>query len=161
MADAAGDLAGALRMHNRPTSVRPGPARTGARRAAMGYPSEVSFSNEDLALLERTEEVEIETRAPDGPVHRTVIWIVVDDGDVFIRSVRGATARWYREATANPAVAVHVAGRRLTATAIPATDPDSIDRATAGLRRSYASDPALRTMIRPEVLDTTLRLEPT
>jgi hypothetical protein len=126
----------------------------------MGYASAVSFSTEDLALLDRTEEVEIETRAPDGPVHRTTIWIVVDDGDAFIRSVRGADARWYREAIANPAVAVHVAGRRLTATASPATDPDSIDRASAALERTYAADPAVRTMVRPDVLDTTLRLEP-
>jgi hypothetical protein len=126
----------------------------------MGYASGVSFSTEDLELLDRTEEVEIETRAPDGPAHRTVIWVVVDDGDVFIRSVRGAAGRWYREAIANPAVAIHVAGRRLSATAIPATDPASIGRASAALVRSYAGDPAVRSMIRPDVLDTTLRLEP-
>lgn len=120
----------------------------------------MSFPEEDLALLDRTEEVEIETRAPEGPAHRTIIWVVVDDGDVFIRSFRGGTARWYREAIANPAVAFHVDGRRLTATAIPATDPDSIDRASAAFKRTYAGDPAVGSMVRPEVLDTTLRLEP-
>jgi hypothetical protein len=120
----------------------------------------MSFSGEDRALLERTEEVEIETQPPEGPAHRTIIWAVVDGDDVFIRSVRGETARWYREALANPAVAVHADGRRLGATAIPATDPLSIDRASAGFRRKYAGDPAAHTMLRVEILPTTLRLEP-
>jgi len=120
----------------------------------------MSFSGDDRALLERVEEVEIETQAPQGPVHRTVIWAVVDGQDVFIRSYRGDQARWYREALANPAVAVHADGRRLSATAIPATDPDSVERASAGYIRKYAGDPAASAMVRPKTMPTTLRLEP-
>jgi hypothetical protein len=126
----------------------------------MGYPASMSFSPDDLDLIARTEEVEIETQAPDGPAHRTVIWAVVDDGQVYVRTYRGPGSRWYREATANPAVALHVDGRRLTATAIPATDPDSVQRTSDGFRAKYAADPATKAMLRPNVLDTTLRLEP-
>jgi hypothetical protein len=79
---------------------------------------------------------------------------------VFVRSVRGETGRWYREATANPAVAIHVDGRRLAATAIAATDPDSIERTSAALREKYDRIPGLRPMLKPDVLDATLRLEP-
>ena len=47
------------------------------------------------------------------------------------------------------------------ATAIPpATDPDSIERTSAGFLRKYASDPAAKAMVGPDVLETTLRLEP-
>jgi hypothetical protein len=120
----------------------------------------MSFTPEELDLINRTVEMEIETRAPDGPAHRAVIWAVVDDAQVYVRSHKGAEARWYREAIANPAVALHVDGKRLTATAIPADDPDSIERTSAGLRTKYAGDPATSAMVRPEVLDTTLRLEP-
>ena len=120
----------------------------------------MSFASDDLARIARTEEIEIETQAPDAPVHRTTIWIVVDGEDVFIRSVRGREARWYREAAANPAVAIHVDGRRLAATAIPATDPDSIERTSAALRQKYDRVPGLRPMLKPEVFDATLRLEP-
>jgi hypothetical protein len=126
----------------------------------MGYASRVSFSTEDLALLDRAEEVRIETQAPGGPIHRTIIWVVVDGEDVFVRSVRGERGRWYREAVANPAVGIHVEGRRLAATAIDATDPASIERVSEALRRKYERDPALRTMLVPDILDTTLRLEP-
>jgi hypothetical protein len=121
----------------------------------------MGFSQDELDLIDRTEEVEIETNGADGAVHRTIIWAVVDDGDVFIRSYRGPNARWYREALANPSVALGVDGRRLPADAIPAADPTSIERTSAGLTRKYANDPATPRMNRPEVLDLTLRLERT
>jgi hypothetical protein len=126
----------------------------------MGYPAGMSFSPEDLELIDAAKEVEIETQAPEGPVHRAVIWAVVDDGRVFVRTWEGPMTRWYREAEANPAVALHVDGRRLTATAIPATDPDSVQRTSDGFARKYAGDPAVNAMVKPAVLDTTLRIEP-
>lgn len=120
----------------------------------------MSFASDDLERIASAVEVEIETQAPDGPAHRTVIWAVVDDGETFVRSYRGETARWYGEALANPAVALHVDGRRLPATAIPATDPDSIERTSRAFLAKYAGDPAARDMA-TQYHDTTLRLEPT
>ena len=132
----------------------------GARCGLFGYPQVVSFAADDLALFDRSEEVDIETRAPGGDSHRAIIWVVVDAGDVFIRSVRGERGRWYREAVANPGVALLVDGRGLTGTAIPASDPESVERVSAALRRKYVADPALRTMLLEHTLRTTLRLEP-
>jgi hypothetical protein len=126
----------------------------------IGYAANMSFPAEDVSALAAAEEVEIETQAPGGPVHRTIIWAVVDDDEVFVRSYLGPTARWYREALANPAVAVHVDGRRIPSTAIPATDPDSIERTSDGFRRKYAGDSAVKAMVAPGNLETTLRLEP-
>ena len=126
----------------------------------MGYPAVMSFSSEDLARIDAAEEVRIETQAPGGAVHKTTIWAVVDDEHVFIRTAYGPESRWYREATANPAVALHVDGKRLTATAIPATDPDSVQRTTDGFVKKYTGDPGLKPMIDPAQFDTTLRLEP-
>jgi hypothetical protein len=120
----------------------------------------MSFSEDDLARIEAAEEVEIETQAPDGPVHRTIIWVVVDDGDTFVRSVMGERGRWYREASANSAVALHVDGRRIPATAIPATDPDSIDRINRALTAKYTGIEGYDSMFEPPVLATNLRLEP-
>jgi len=131
------------------------PGRAWATLAAM------SFATDVLRRLAAAEEVEIETEAPDGPAHRTTIWVVVDGDDVFIRSYRGHPARWFREATANPAVALHLDGRRLPVTAIPATDPDSIERISAALKAKYAHDPtSLATMLEPDMIDANFRLEP-
>jgi hypothetical protein len=120
------------------------------------------FNDEDLAEIDGAKTIRIETWRPGGPVHKTPIWVVVDDGDVFIRSWRGANARWFREARANPDVAIHLGKggkRRLPATAAHASDPDSVRRASEALERKYAGDPATPSMVRHEILDTTLRLE--
>ena len=125
----------------------------------MGYPSGMGYRDDELDLIDRTEEVEIETHDPEGAVHKTIIWAVVDDGAVFVRSYRGPQARWYREALADPSVALHVDGQRLPVTAVLADDPDSIERTSNGILRKYAGDPAAKSMVRPELLDLTLRLE--
>jgi hypothetical protein len=119
------------------------------------------FSREDLGVLDRAKEVEIETSAgPGDDVHKTIIWLVVDRDDVFVRSWRGVTARWYREALANPDVAIHVGKTRLKARAHPAHDADSVARTSTQLERKYEGDPATHSMVRDEILITTLRLDP-
>lgn len=120
----------------------------------------MSFAEDDLALLRTAEEIDIETQPPDGPPHRTTIWIMVDGDQTFVRSVRGDEGRWYREAMANPAVAIHVGGKRLAATVIPATDPDSIERTNRALREKYEGISGYAPMLQPDVLDKTLRVEP-
>jgi hypothetical protein len=120
----------------------------------------MSFDSEDLARLAAAEEVDVETQAPDGPVHRTTIWVMVAERDAFLRSVRGERGRWFREATANSAIAVHVGGRRLAATAIPATDPDSIDRIDAALGAKYRGIEGYDEMLEPSVRSANFRLEP-
>jgi hypothetical protein len=120
----------------------------------------VTFPGDILDLLARTGEVDIETHAADGTVHRTIIWVVVTDGIAHIRSYRGATARWYREITADPLGAILAADRRIEVRAVPATDDASVDACSRGFWAKYPGDPATRSMVAPAVLDTTLRLEP-
>ncbi len=134
--------------------------RPGATRTRLGYPVAMGFSEADLELIDRTEEIRIGTSIDGADVHRTIIWAVVDDGTVFVRSYVGASARWYREAIANPDVTIHVGDRSLPARATLAADPDSIDRTSRALVRKYSDDPATPRMNRPEVLDLTLRLDP-
>ena len=110
--------------------------------------------------IDAVPEVDIETRrADDAPAHRTTIWVVVEDGDVYVRSWRGAGGRWHRELTANPAAVLHVEGEAVPVRAIVAADPDSVERASAGYLRKYADSPFVGSMLRDEILGTTLRLE--
>ena len=111
--------------------------------------------------LGMAEEIEIETsRGGDAPVHRTIIWPAVDEGEVYARSLRGAAGRWYREAIENPEVVLHVDGKSIPARAVHAADERSIERASAGLQRKYADSPHVESMVRPEILGATIRLEP-
>lgn len=122
--------------------------------------TEPVFPADVLDLLARTQEVDVETRAADGTVHRTIIWVVVTDGVPWIRSYRGASARWYREVVADPDVAIVADGRRIPVRAVPATDEASVAACSRGLEAKYAGDPATPAMVAPAVHDTTLRLEP-
>jgi hypothetical protein len=111
--------------------------------------------------IEAAYEVEIETcRAADAAVHRTVIWGVVTDGEVFVRSLKGEDGRWYRELIANPEATLHVHGEAVPVRAVRAADPESVGRATEGFRRKYAASPYLDSMIRDEIAPATVRLEP-
>jgi len=105
-------------------------------------------------------EVQVETSAgPGAPVHRTIIWIVVDvAGRALVRSFRGPTARWYREATAAGRGAIVTGGQPVEVVFEPATDADRVAACSAELARKYAGDPATPKMLRDEVLDTTLEL---
>ena len=117
-----------------------------------------------LELLDRTREVEIETAQPSrGPdaTRRTVIWIVVDEGDVFVRSVRGEKGAWYRVLLRHPDATIHADGQAIRVRAVKAGDPDSIERTSRALQRKYKRFRAsLAAMVQPHTLATTLRLEP-
>jgi hypothetical protein len=120
----------------------------------------VRFPDDDLAALAAAEEIEIETRATDGTVHRTIVWPLVRDGVAYLRSYRGPAGRWYREARADPAVALHVGGRRLAARAEPAPDAASVEACSEALRAKYRRSQSLAAMLVPDVLPTTIRVVP-
>ncbi len=118
------------------------------------------FDEDVLSRLRKAGEVSIETsRGAGAPVHRTVIWVVVDsEGRVLIRSYRGATARWFRETVGNPAVALVLGGQSIPATALVATDNSRVEAASRGYIRKYPKARGLSGMLADEVLGTTLEL---
>ena len=120
----------------------------------------MNLSVAERDLLARTEEVRIETQSASGDVHRTIIWVVVDGEETFIRSVKGERARWYRETLARPEVNLIVdRGTTIPVTAVPVADETSVARCSGALTAKYAQDPALKLMHRPFTLPTTLRLD--
>ena len=116
-----------------------------------------------LAVLRDAREVQVETRpAPDVPPHRTTIWVVVDDQDrAFIRTFRGASSRWYREALAAGMVGILVDGQRIQVSVEHVDDEERIDACSQAMRGKYKTSRAsLAAMLLPEVLPTTLELRP-
>ena len=121
------------------------------------------FNGPILDALHEARTVRIETsRGPGSPVHRTIIWIVVDDaGRVLVRSYRGERGRWYRELLANPSGAIHLPRVRIGVRAEPAADPDRVAACSQALAAKYASSRAsLASMLLDDVLATTLELSP-
>ena len=121
----------------------------------------MTFEESDLDLLASTKEIRVETRSKAGEVHKTIVWPVVRDRVVYLRSYKGPDGRWYREALADPEIALLFDRRRVAARAVPATDAASVEACSAALRDKYPRSYSLEAMLVPAVLPTTLRIEPT
>jgi len=115
----------------------------------------------DADTLRRLRDVrEPAIRTEKHPENAVVIWVVVADDEVFVRSWRGAKGRWYRDLAAGGPATLEFAGRRLAVQAIPASDPDAVARTSREFLTKYQASSHAQDMVRPETLPTTLRLEP-
>jgi hypothetical protein len=119
------------------------------------------FPADVLARFDTTKVVDIETRSAKGTKHSVPIWIVVVDGVPYVRSVRGPQGRWYRELLARGEGAVVAGGKRVPVRAAHDSSAAAIEAVSGALRKKYAgSGQSLASMLRANVLDTTVRLEP-
>jgi hypothetical protein len=116
------------------------------------------FDAGTLSELRDCREVAIRTEK--HPKNAVVIWVVVADDEVFLRSVRGGKGRWYMDLAAGAPATLEFAGRQLAVQAYPASDAGSIERASREYLKKYRSSPYAQSIVRDEVLSTTLRLEP-
>jgi hypothetical protein len=120
-----------------------------------------TFTPAVLQSLDETKVVEIETRSAKGTKHLIPIWIMVVDGVPYVRSVRGPAGRWYRELLARGEGAVVVGGKRVPVRATKDSSAKAIEAVSAALRKKYPrSGQSLQSMLRANVLDTTVRLDP-
>ena len=103
---------------------------------------------------------EVAIRTEKHPKTAVPIWVVAVDGEVFVRSVQGPKGRWYRDLAAGGSATLELVGRQLAVTAIPVADADAAARVSRAYLRKYEPSPYARSMVRDEVLPTTLRLEP-
>ena len=121
----------------------------------------MTFEESDLAAIAGAREIRIETQSAAGEAHRTIIWVAALGDTVYLRSVNGAGARWYREATApGRPVAIVVDGRRLPVTVAHASDDASIEACSEALTAKYQRSYSLQAMLMPHTLETTLRVAP-
>ncbi len=120
-----------------------------------------AFAPAIVQKVATAEEVDIETSpSPDKRSKPVTIWIVVADGQVYVRSVRGPAGKWWRNLTARPTGTLHVEGQALPVRAIPVADLAEIQRVSDAFATKYAKSPYMPPMLAAETLPTTLRLEP-
>jgi hypothetical protein len=117
----------------------------------------------DKATLDAVDEsVEIEMQTPrrDGSTSKRPIWVVVADGDAYVRSYLGERGAWYRRALADGAATIGVGDRAIEVGVEPAREGDVNKRVSQAFRAKYGerSPGPTETMVSPEVARTTLRL---
>jgi hypothetical protein len=125
---------------------------------AAGVVAMTNFDADTLRALRDVREVRIRTEK--HPKSAVVIWVVVADDQVFVRSWLGAKGRWYRDLAAGGPATLEFAGRQLKVQAIPASDGAAVARASDEFMGKYQPSSHAQEMVRSEILPTTLRLEP-
>ncbi len=121
-----------------------------------------TFGQDVLDQLRAIEEVDIETTRRSGDRRSTIIWVVTDGRDVFVRSVRGDRGRWYQDLVARPAGRLRLGQEAIAIRAVPATDDATVGLVSELLEAKYGTRHRASTdsMLQPETLSTTLRIEP-
>ena len=112
------------------------------------------------ALRELRDVQEVLIRTEKHPKSAVVIWVVVADDEVFVRSWLGAKGRWYRDLAAGGPATLEFPGRRLAVQAFPGSHQAAVERASREFLRKYQRSSHAQEMVRSETLPTTLRLEP-
>jgi len=112
------------------------------------------------ALRDVRDRHEVAIRTGRHPDSNVVVWAVVLDDAVFVRSARGAKGRWYRDLAGGDTATLEAGASRLAVRATLVGDPSVIGRVSGEYRRKYGSSPYLQSVLRPEVVATTLRLDP-
>ena len=113
-----------------------------------------------LPNLDESVEVDMVTSRRDGSLSRRPIWVVVVDGDAYVRSYRGESGAWYRRARTDGLATIGVDGRETEVGVEPVTDEETNRKVSDAFRAKYGerSPGPTETMVNDEVSQTTLRL---
>jgi hypothetical protein len=117
-----------------------------------------TFGPATLASLNAEREVRI--RAGDDGRRGTIIWVVVVQERVYARSFHGEQGKWYQAAARDGRAVLQASGRSIPVAVHRVTDPEVIESVSRAYLTKYADSEYAQAMVRPEVLGTTVRLEP-
>jgi hypothetical protein len=113
-----------------------------------------------LGALDGAIEVQMVTPRRDGSSSSRPIWIVVMDGQAYVRSYLGESGAWYRRAQADRRATLEVDGSTVDVAAEPVSDEEINRKVSDAFTAKYAerSPGPTATMVNDEVSRTTLRL---
>jgi hypothetical protein len=124
----------------------------------------VTDQNPVLAAARDGDELTIASRRSDGSLRPgRVIWAVEHDGGLYVRSVNGPDAAWYRGTRTRHEGRITAGGHSGDVTFVDATGDaaldDAIDRAYRAKYRRYAAT-ILDHITSPQARSTTIRVVP-
>jgi hypothetical protein len=120
-----------------------------------------AWRNDELSSIERAEELELASVRRDGTLRNPVtIWVVGNGNDLYVRSVNGRTATWFRGAQDRHEARIHAGGVEKDVLLVETDDVnDVIDAAYRSKYRRYAAS-IVDTVLTPEARAATLKLVP-
>ena len=116
----------------------------------------MTFDAATLTSLRTIKEVRIRA----GKARAVVIWVVVAGDAVFVRSVRGPKGRWYVSTRGDGRAVLEIGDQEHAVRATPVTDPAVLEAVSQVFLTKYATSPYAKSMVSPDVVPTTLRIDP-
>jgi hypothetical protein len=120
------------------------------------------WPSDQLDKVGRREEVQIASVQRDGNLGKPVtIWIVRHGDDLYVRSVRGHSAHWFRGTQERHEGRIRAGGVQQDVTFVDADHDidDEVDGAYRAKYRRYAGS-ILNSVLTPEARSTTIKLVP-
>jgi hypothetical protein len=114
-----------------------------------------------LAEFADAEELVLVISRPDRTDLRLPVWLVVVDGDLYVRSYKGVTSGWYRGVEADQHQRIVLGGHdtRVLFEFVPRTD--TVNHAIgATYLAKYSRFNYRDAMVEPAAVDATLRILP-
>src|SRR6266498_1069760 len=121
-----------------------------------------AWTSDDLERIGEAEELEIASARRDGTQRKPVtIWVVRHGDDLYVRSVNGRTAAWFRGVQARHEGRIWAGGVQKDVTFVDA-DHDIDDELDAVYRTKYRRYAAniINHIVSPEARSATIKLAP-
>ena len=120
-----------------------------------------AWTSDELRRIGAANELDIAARRPDGTLRKhVIIWVVAHDGRLYVRSVNGPDAAWFRGTQATHEGNIRAGGvdRDVTFLAVPHEIDDALD---AAYRAKYSYSPSSVAHINsPQARSAALELVP-
>src|SRR5437879_3049374 len=98
-----------------------------------------TWTPDELTRIGAAEELEIAALRRDGTLrHPVTIWVVRHGDDLYVRSVNGPTAAWFRGTQARHQGRIWAGGLEKDVTFVDADHDDQLDAAYRAKYRRYA-----------------------
>jgi len=120
------------------------------------------WTRDELTKIGSAEELQIALLRRDGTLRKPVtIWVVPHDDSLYVRSVRGPTAAWFRGTQERHEGRIRAGGVDKDVTFVEAGHDidDEVDAAYRAKYRRYAGS-ILNSVLTPQARSTTIKLEP-
>jgi hypothetical protein len=120
------------------------------------------WTSEELNKIETAEELKIASLRRDGTLTKPVtIWVVRDGDDLYIRSVNGRSAAWFRGTQVRREGYIEAGGVAKEVQFVDA-EPEINDVLDAAYRTKYRRYAAsiVNSIVSPKARSTTLKLVP-
>lgn len=124
----------------------------------------MTTQNPALAAAGTDDELTIASRRTDRSLRPgRIVWAVEHGGELYVRSVNGPDAAWYRGTRTRHEGRISAGGHERDVTFVDAADDtalnDAIDRAYRAKYRRYAAN-ILDSITSPQARSTTIRVAP-